>query len=68
MHGAVAEADLIVDALIGYSLQGDPRGDSRDLIDWANSAEAPVLSLDTPRGLNVITGMAATPCLQRVSR
>lgn len=64
MHGAVAEADLIVDTLIGYSLRGDPRGDSRDLIDWANSAEAPVLSLDTPSGLNVTTGMAATPCVQ----
>ncbi len=64
MHGAVAEADLIVDALIGYSLRGDPRGDSRDLIDWANDSGSPVLSLDTPSGLNVTTGMAATPCVQ----
>jgi NAD(P)H-hydrate epimerase len=64
MPGAVAEADLIVDALIGYSLRGDPRGQTRDLIEWANAAEAPVLSLDTPSGLNVTTGIAATPCVR----
>ena len=64
VSGAVAEADLIVDALIGYSLQSDPRGDTRDLIDWANASAAPVLSLDAPSGLNVTTGIAATPCVQ----
>ncbi len=64
MEGALPEADLIVDALIGYSLRGNPRGDTRDLIDGANGAAAPVLSLDTPSGLNVTTGEAARPCVQ----
>lgn len=64
IYGAAINADLILDALIGYSLSGNPRGDTRDLIDWANAAEAPVLSLDTPSGLNVTTGEAATPCVQ----
>jgi NAD(P)H-hydrate epimerase len=62
--GVTTDADLILDALIGYSLRGDPRGDTRDLIDWANDSESPVLSLDTPSGLNVTTGEAATPCVQ----
>ena len=64
MHGSTTDAELIIDALIGYSLRGDPRGDTRDLIDWANESQSPVLSLDTPSGLNVTTGEAATPCMQ----
>jgi NAD(P)H-hydrate epimerase len=64
MEGAGSEADLILDAVIGYSVRGDPRGDTRDLIEWANGADSPVLSLDTPSGLNVTTGEAATPCVR----
>ncbi len=63
MEGATTDADLILDALIGYSLQGNPRGDTRDLIDWAKGSGSPVLSLDTPSGLDVTTGKAADPCV-----
>ena len=50
--------DLVVDAVIGYSLRGAPTGRSRELIEAANIADAPVLSLDTPSGLHVTTGSA----------
>jgi NAD(P)H-hydrate epimerase len=63
MQGATTAADLVLDALIGYSLRGDPRGDTGDLIEWANQSGSPVLSLDTPSGLNVTTGEAANPCV-----
>jgi len=63
MEGATTDADLILDALIGYSLRGNPRGDTRDLIDWTNGSGSPVLSLDTPSGLDVTTGEAADPCV-----
>lgn len=63
MHRATTAADLVIDALIGYSLRGDPRGDTRDLIEWANRSGSPLLSLDTPSGLNVTTGEAADPCV-----
>ena len=56
-------ADVVVDALIGYSLVGDPTGRAADLIDWANEQSAPVLSLDTPSGLDVTTGVTARPCV-----
>lgn len=59
-----ARPDLIVDALIGYSLTGDPTGPAAGLIRWANRQPAPVLSLDTPSGLDVTTGVAARPCVQ----
>lgn len=48
--------DLIIDALIGYSLRSAPRGDARVLIEWANATDAPVLSLDTPSGVDSTTG------------
>jgi NAD(P)H-hydrate epimerase len=56
--------DLIVDALIGYSLTGDPAEPFACLIRWANAQPAPVLSLDTPSGLDVTTGVPARPCVR----
>lgn len=48
-------ADVVIDALIGYSLRGAPRGTSQELIN--KMADAPlVVSLDTPSGVNVTTG------------
>ena len=57
-------ADLVLDALIGYSLHGDPIGPAAALIDWANDHAAPILALDTPSGLDVTTGVAGTPCVR----
>lgn len=54
-------ADLVIDALIGYSLRGNPRGRSADLIEWTGDQSAPVLSLDTPSGLDVTTGAPGRP-------
>lgn len=56
--------DLVIDALLGYSLRGHPRGRSASLIAWANAGSAPVLSLDTPSGLDVTTGAPADPCIR----
>jgi NAD(P)H-hydrate epimerase len=55
-------AALIVDALIGYGLRGDPGGRTAELIDWAN-AQAAVVALDNPSGLDVTTGRAGVPCV-----
>ena len=56
--------DLIIDALIGYSLQGDPAGAAAELITWANGQAAPILALDTPSGLNLTTVAAGTPAIR----
>lgn len=48
--------DLIIDALIGYSLRAAPRGNALKLINWANNTGAPILSLDTPSGVDSTTG------------
>ncbi|MDH3426464.1 MAG: NAD(P)H-hydrate epimerase [Acidimicrobiia bacterium] len=60
-------AELIVDALIGYSLTGDPRGRKADLIEWANAGSAPILALDTPSGLDVTTGQPANLCISAIA-
>ena len=52
-------ADLVVDAVLGYSVDGAPRGAAADLIGWMDSNPAPVLSLDVPSGLDSTTGLAA---------
>jgi NAD(P)H-hydrate epimerase len=57
-------ADLIVDALIGYSLRGDPRHRTADLIRWANERETPVCTLDVPSGLDATTGEIRQPCIR----
>ncbi|MEX1021023.1 MAG: NAD(P)H-hydrate epimerase [Litorilinea sp.] len=60
--------DLVIDAIIGYGLRSDPHEDihgrARDLIQLANSAMAPILSLDAPSGLDSDTGTVYTPCIQ----
>lgn len=58
---AIAAADVIVDALVGYSLTGAPRGTVRELVEASNAASAPVVSLDVPSGLDPDTGQPALP-------
>ena len=57
-------ADLVIDALIGYSLRGDPSGTAAQLITWANDQAAPLLALDTPSGLDLTTGTAGAPAVR----
>lgn len=48
----INSADLIVDALIGYNLDGDPREPYATLIILANDSKNPILAVDIPSGLN----------------
>lgn len=56
-------ADLIIDGIIGYGLQGDPRGTAATLINLANSSMAPILSLDSPSGLDTESGVLHSPAI-----
>jgi NAD(P)H-hydrate epimerase len=56
--------DLILDAIIGYSLSGSPRGAAAKLINWANEQHEPIISLDTPSGLDTTTGLAYEPTIR----
>ena len=48
--------DLVIDAMVGYSLSGHPRGRLAEWIDRLNEAAATVLSLDVPTGFDADAG------------
>lgn len=56
--------DLVIDALLGYSLDGSPRGRIAEIIRQANGSGRPILALDLPSGLHPDTGEAANPCIR----
>lgn len=49
-------ADVLVDALLGTGLAGEPRAAVAQAIDWINAAGLPVLAIDIPSGLSADTG------------
>ncbi len=61
---SVGTLDAILDGVIGYSLQGAPRGEAGTLIRWANEQAAPVLSLDAPSGVDTTTGTVYDPAIR----
>ena len=60
----LAQADLIIDALIGYGLSGDPRRATAEWMVQANGSGRPILALDTPSGLDATTGIPGSPCIR----
>ena len=60
----LTQTDLIIDALIGYGLSGDPRGATAEWIVQANVSGRPILALDTPSGLDTTTGIPSSPCIR----
>jgi NAD(P)H-hydrate epimerase len=62
--GALPDADLIVDALLGFGLSGPPSGPAARLITAANAHPAPVLAVDLPSGLDSRTGHPYDPCIR----
>lgn len=60
-HGRLpaGDPDLVVDALLGYSQNGPPRGDLAVLIEGVQDRR--VLSLDVPSGIELSTGILHAP-------
>jgi NAD(P)H-hydrate epimerase len=61
---ALPDADLIIDALLGFGLSGPPSGPAAHLITAANAHPAPVLAVDLPSGLDARTGDPYEPCIR----
>jgi NAD(P)H-hydrate epimerase len=57
------DADLVIDALLGFSLSGPPAGTTAALIRAANAHPAPVLAVDLPSGLTATAGLPLEPCI-----
>jgi ADP-dependent NAD(P)H-hydrate dehydratase / NAD(P)H-hydrate epimerase len=51
--------DVVVDALFGTGFRGEPRPEAAGLIDRMNAADAPVVSVDLPSGVDASSGEVA---------
>jgi NAD(P)H-hydrate epimerase len=52
-------ADVVIDALFGTGFHGAPRDDAASLIERINAADAPVVAVDLPSGVDASTGEIA---------
>jgi len=53
------DAELVVDAVLGYGIGGAPHGAAAELIRWISSRTGSVISLDVPSGVDSTTGTVA---------
>jgi NAD(P)H-hydrate epimerase len=58
LENALAGADLIVDAVLGYRADGPPHGEVERLMASIVESGRPVVSLDVPSGTDLDTGLA----------
>lgn len=62
-----SRADIVVDALIGYSLSENPRGWASKMIQALNRRALPVVALDLPSGMDATTGAIYEPCIRAIA-
>jgi ADP-dependent NAD(P)H-hydrate dehydratase / NAD(P)H-hydrate epimerase len=60
----VGGADVILDALFGTGFHGGPREDAARKIAAINAADAPVVAVDLPSGVDASTGEVAGACVE----
>jgi NAD(P)H-hydrate epimerase len=60
----IAEADVVIDALLGYHLEGSPRGVFADLISRINTSNALIIAYDMPSGVDATSGECFAPCIR----
>jgi NAD(P)H-hydrate epimerase len=60
----LSHANIILDALIGYGLHGEPNPEVTSWIKKINAAGKPVLALDAPSGLDTDSGTASRPTVR----
>src|SRR2546422_4016785 len=61
---ALGDYDLLIDGLIGYGLEGNPRDRVAIMIKDANASGSPILASDLPSGMNATTGEVYDPCIK----
>ncbi len=62
--GDLSRCALVIDALLGSGLRGDPHGLIAEVIEAVNRCGAPVLAVDTPSGLDNDSGVPGSPCIR----
>ncbi len=57
---AMIEADVVIDAMVGYSLRGELSGKPANLTEQINASSAKTVSLDVPSGLSSGASLGAS--------
>lgn len=60
----IDQADLIIDAVVGYSLNRQIKGKTKNLINSINFSGKNIISLDVPTGLNASYDEAQKTCIK----
>ncbi len=60
----IQSADIIIDSLIGYNLDGSPRKNFKNIIKITNSTDSEIISYDIPTGIDATTGHCFSPCIR----
>lgn len=61
---ALSGAAAVVDAVLGTGFQGEPRGAAAEAIRAVNAAQAPVISVDVPSGVDASTGVVSGEAIE----
>jgi NAD(P)H-hydrate epimerase len=62
--GGLRNCSLIIDAVLGTGMKGNPHGFTAEVLEAINAANVPVLSADTPSGLDNDAAVPGTPCVK----
>ena len=60
----IKQADVVIDAMIGYNLKDVPRNQFAEAINLINDSENIVISYDIPTGLDATSGQVHDPCIR----
>lgn len=64
LEDALAGAELVIDALVGYGLEGPPVGIAAAATELATVSRKPILALDVPTGVNAASGEPSQPAIR----
>jgi NAD(P)H-hydrate epimerase len=64
LASGLKNVEVIIDAILGTGIEGDPRAPSVAAITAINSSGRPVLSIDIPSGLSADSGKAGNPTVE----
>ena len=63
-QGQMRQCDLWVDAMLGTGLKSDVRGIFKEMIDFLNTLQKPIIAVDIPSGLDSDTGKPRGCCIK----
>lgn len=63
-RNTITRSDVLIDALIGYNLQGHPRGPFQEVIGIMNGSKKKIFAYDLPSGIDATSGECLSPCIR----